>query len=56
MNRIAALWLCLSPLIAATETPWTDLLAGDKLDAFTGKTDGWSFAKWSASMPPTRRS
>jgi hypothetical protein len=30
---------------AAADDSWTDLLAGDKLDAFTGKTDGWKWAK-----------
>ena len=32
------------PVVAA-DTPWGELFAGDKLDAFTGKTDGWTWAK-----------
>ena len=30
---------------AAADAPGTDLFAGDKLDAFRGKTDGWAWAK-----------
>jgi hypothetical protein len=40
---IAALLLPVAPLRAA-DAPWTDLLAGDSLAAFKGKTDGWAFA------------
>jgi hypothetical protein len=36
---------------AAADDPWTELLAGDKLDAFTGKTDGWKWAK-SVTLDP----
>jgi Domain of Unknown Function (DUF1080) len=32
------------PAIAA-DAPWTDLLANDKLDAFSGKTDAWKWVK-----------
>ena len=30
---------------AAADDAWTDLFAGDRLDAFTGKHDGWNWAK-----------
>lgn len=30
---------------AGTDDSWKDLFAGDKLDAFTGKTDGWKWAR-----------
>jgi hypothetical protein len=36
---------------AAADDSWTDLLAGDKLDAFTGKADGWKWAK-SVTLDP----
>jgi len=31
--------------VAADDARWTELFAGDKLDAFTGKADGWKWAK-----------
>jgi hypothetical protein len=44
--RFAVLLVVLTSLPAiADDRPWTELLAGDKLDAFTGKTDGWAWAK-----------
>ena len=30
---------------AAAEPAWTELFAGDKLDAFSGKTEGWAWAR-----------
>jgi hypothetical protein len=36
---------------SSAEQPGVELLAGDKLDAFTGKTDSWKFAK-SVSLDP----
>jgi len=33
------------PVAHSEEQKWTELLAGDKLDAFKGKTDGWVFAE-----------
>ena len=44
--RLAILLVVASAIPAAAADPaWTDLFAGDKLDAFTGKTDGWKWAK-----------
>jgi 3-keto-disaccharide hydrolase len=37
---------------AAADDSWTDLLTGDKLDAFSGKTDGWKWAK-AVALDPT---
>jgi hypothetical protein len=45
MCRLALPVMFFFPLLATAEAPWADLLAGDKMDAFTGKTNGWSFAK-----------
>lgn len=45
MNRLAVPLLFVLPLCAAAETPWTELVTGEKLDGFTSKTDGWVFAK-----------
>jgi Domain of Unknown Function (DUF1080) len=44
--RLATLVLGLLafPLIAEDST-WVELVPGDKLDAFSGKLDGWKFAK-----------
>jgi hypothetical protein len=43
--------LFLPSLALAADPPWTDLLAGDRLDAFAGRSDAWSFAK-SVSVDP----
>jgi hypothetical protein len=44
--RFATVFLLLPVLPAsADDRPWTELLAGDKLDAFTGKAETWVFAK-----------
>jgi hypothetical protein len=44
--RLTPLLVLLVPLpAAAADDAWTDLFAGDKLDAFTGKTDGWKWAR-----------
>jgi hypothetical protein len=50
--RLAPLLVVLIALpAAAADDSWTDLLAGDKLGAFTGKTDGWNWAK-SVTLDP----
>jgi hypothetical protein len=44
--RFAVLSIVLLPLVARGEDkPWVELLAGDRLDAFTVKTSTWAFAK-----------
>jgi hypothetical protein len=44
--RLAVLLILVSSLsVFAADDSGTDLFAGDKLDAFTGKTDGWKWAK-----------
>jgi hypothetical protein len=44
--RLATLLILVGTLpAAAADAQWTELLAGDKLDAFAGKTDGWKWAK-----------
>jgi hypothetical protein len=44
--RLATLLILVGTLpAAADDATWTELFAGDKLDAFAGKTDGWKWAK-----------
>ena len=44
--RLATLLILVGTLPAAADAAaWTELFAGDKLDAFAGKTDGWKWAK-----------
>lgn len=44
--RLAVVLTLLATLpVVAADAPWTELFAGDKLDAFAGKTDGWTWAK-----------
>jgi hypothetical protein len=44
--RLAVVLTLLAPLpLAAADTPWAELFAGDRLDAFAGKADGWAWAK-----------
>ena len=45
MRLAAVVTLFASFPIVAADAPWTELFAGDKLDAFAGKTDGWAWAK-----------
>lgn len=46
MRLLPAALLLFCPLVAAADDKdWTDLLAGDKLDAFTGKSEAWKFVK-----------
>jgi hypothetical protein len=51
--RLAILLILASPLAAgAADDGWTELFAGDKLDAFKGKADGWKWAK-DVTLNPT---
>jgi hypothetical protein len=51
--RFAILLILVGRLpVFAADDAWTELFAGDKLDAFTGKTDGWKWAK-SVTLNPT---
>ena len=44
--RIAlAFMLLMTATVIADDKLWTNLLAGDKLDSFTGKSERWTFAK-----------
>ena len=45
MRFVAPLVLLLPLPTLAADAPWTELFAGDKLDAFAGKTDGWVWAR-----------
>ena len=43
--RTFCLLLVLSSSLCAAEPLWTELLANNRLDAFTGKQEAWAFAK-----------
>jgi hypothetical protein len=45
--RLPVLFILVTPLsvFASDDAKWTELFAGDKLDSFTGKKDGWKWAK-----------
>jgi hypothetical protein len=50
--RFTTLLALLSAIpVAAADDSWKDLFAGTKLDAFTGKTDGWKWAR-SVTLDP----
>jgi hypothetical protein len=45
MRLAVALLLTVPALALGDDKGWTDLLVGDKMDAFTGKPAGWVFVK-----------
>ena len=50
--RLATVLFFAFPLVTvADDRQWTELLAGDRLDAFAGKSDSWTFAKTVALDP-----
>ena len=51
MRAITTFVLLLPLSAAAADDSWTNLLAGDRLDAFRGKSASWTFAK-SVSVDP----
>jgi hypothetical protein len=55
MRLATVLTLVAAAPVVAADPPWTELFADDKLDGFTGKTDGWVWAKSVALDPSNPR-
>lgn len=51
MRLVIVLGLLAVPPAVAADPAWTELFGGDKLDAFTGKTDDWTWAKTVTLQP-----